>query len=726
MSPQYKPLDRSRREIRVITILPPAIPPTSPAGRIHNPWNFHYTDLSSLHGTGEQKASAVWLNPTDDIVRCILEHVSLDDITDDYQAYRSATSKDLSWIEFAINQGLPSNQQIVHLPAWRAAQWKQGASRDERLTGIQIPKPYHPRYNWGDFEALSYTWGTDDREGKIIVNGELTRVQNSMEAALRRLRTLPETAHRMRYWIDGLCIDQKNEAERSREVLRMGQVYKTASSVVVWLGNAANESDEACDIISGMANLTEAWIRNWKAENFEVLNWSSIYHLLNRPYWRRVWIIQELAMNRDNTTFLCGNRAFFRQELSEVFDFLESHGHRIRATGRPNPDGTIQESDLELDLRSLSQHANILLSLDARTEGNIPLSQVLDLSQHAKARDDKDKVYGILELLPQPLASSVYPDYTLPMEKVYEDFCRKVAQVMGLEFLLSWAGQPKPEPLMSWCIDMRSPFPRNHVQWLRKRHANGGSDFEWKFPPDGFLICQGAKVDTLDDLTLVTLQSDDLNIKSISGERAGPLSLDVAPDRHGDLSQTLVDTLLMEHPMRTSIRHSIIEIPWVVWPDGEDEAVREFQTFNPDWARFWNNTRILGSGFFPAFDIFRKGNASFQLGGHILKDLFPYFRPTFQAEEGGKPRSSIAWDMQLAVISLVGRRLALTVKGRLCLVPEDAQSGDMVAILDCPFPVILRLVEGGYKFIGECFVHGIMDGDASLLNEVAKEEFTLY
>jgi len=69
-------------------------------------------------------------------------------------------------------------------------------------------------------------------------------------------------------------------------------------------------------------------------------------------------------------------------------------------------------------------------------------------------------------------------------------------------------------------------------------------------------------------------------------------------------------------------------------------------------------------------------------------------------------------DTQLAAISCVDRRLITTAEGHLGLAPQNVRTGDIIVILDCPFPVILRRVGEKYTLIGEGFVHGIMNGEA--------------
>ena len=71
-----------------------------------------------------------------------------------------------------------------------------------------------------------------------------------------------------------------------------------------------------------------------------------------------------------------------------------------------------------------------------------------------------------------------------------------------------------------------------------------------------------------------------------------------------------------------------------------------------------------------------------------------------------------------------GRRLATLKQGYVVLGPSSCEVGDVVCILyGCSVPVILRRrSEGfGYTFIGECYVHGMMDGEAIMLKETNPE-----
>lgn len=86
------------------------------------------------------------------------------------------------------------------------------------------------------YEAISYCWADQTPTQIVYVEGQDALATKNCEAALRRFR--PKKENKMRFlWIDSLCIDQKNWAERSRQVILMGEIYSKAEQVLVWLGN---------------------------------------------------------------------------------------------------------------------------------------------------------------------------------------------------------------------------------------------------------------------------------------------------------------------------------------------------------------------------------------------------------------------------------------------------------------------------------------------------------
>ncbi|KAI4640794.1 hypothetical protein J4E93_008386 [Alternaria ventricosa] len=120
------------------------------------------------------------------------------------------------------------------------------------------------------YETISYCWGAPRDPSTIELNGHLTKVPASSEAAVRRMRL----SDRPRVlWIDAICIDQSSTTERSTQVAFMGTVYSTAKHNLVYLGedddNMADRGMKALEVVAddmraATADFTLVWetIRN--------------------------------------------------------------------------------------------------------------------------------------------------------------------------------------------------------------------------------------------------------------------------------------------------------------------------------------------------------------------------------------------------------------------------------------------------------------------------------
>src|SRR5437763_15041405 len=96
------------------------------------------------------------------------------------------------------------------------------------------------------YDALSYAWGDSKVTKAITVSGRSLRITINLESALRHLRNESEPR---RLWIDAICIDQNNDIEKSRQVLLMPKIYKRASKVLAWMGEASAEDELAFDML---------------------------------------------------------------------------------------------------------------------------------------------------------------------------------------------------------------------------------------------------------------------------------------------------------------------------------------------------------------------------------------------------------------------------------------------------------------------------------------------
>lgn len=121
-------------------------------------------------------------------------------------------------------QSLPSHGwfRLLVLEAWTCPDYRISCRLfRERITSSK------------DYDALPYTWGTDEAIAPILINGQVHRVRYNLMRALQSLG-LPDKKRFL--WIDALCINQGSPDERADQVSQMGEIYSGARRVVVWLG----------------------------------------------------------------------------------------------------------------------------------------------------------------------------------------------------------------------------------------------------------------------------------------------------------------------------------------------------------------------------------------------------------------------------------------------------------------------------------------------------------
>lgn len=95
------------------------------------------------------------------------------------------------------------------------------------------------------YRALSYTWGNPNDTIPITLNGHRFAVTRNLKKALQRLRSLDTETP---IWIDAICINQVDAAERMHQVELMRVIFENPNEVVVWLGDAGQMAgDELWD-----------------------------------------------------------------------------------------------------------------------------------------------------------------------------------------------------------------------------------------------------------------------------------------------------------------------------------------------------------------------------------------------------------------------------------------------------------------------------------------------
>ena len=117
-----------------------------------------------------------------------------------------------------------------------------------------------------DYTALSYSWDAQKPSSPVAVDGGTLLVTPNCEAAMRRLRSSTEAAN---LWIDSICINQSKDAieERNKQVAIMGDIYKRAKRVVIWLGESDTKMELAMRTVMHISeDVPGATVREEKRE----------------------------------------------------------------------------------------------------------------------------------------------------------------------------------------------------------------------------------------------------------------------------------------------------------------------------------------------------------------------------------------------------------------------------------------------------------------------------
>jgi hypothetical protein len=137
------------------------------------------------------------------------------------------------------------NRIDMDRPSFRLIRLLNGSTTD---ICCELLEAYFDEVNDGGipYDALSYTWGDVEKNATIKINGMKARVTENLFMALHHLR--PMEGYRI-LWIDAVCIDQGHDKEKSHQVQQMGDIYRRAEIVIVWLGTGSEDSDTLMEFL---------------------------------------------------------------------------------------------------------------------------------------------------------------------------------------------------------------------------------------------------------------------------------------------------------------------------------------------------------------------------------------------------------------------------------------------------------------------------------------------
>ncbi|KAL4821935.1 heterokaryon incompatibility protein-domain-containing protein [Aspergillus spinulosporus] len=562
-----------------------------------------------------------------------------------------------------------------------------------------LNSPHCPHY-----QALSYTWGdpasAEDPENTILVGGSLFAATKNLVAALRHLR--PRSGEPICLWADAVCIDQTNLTERSHQVGMMRQVYTSAKRVVIWLGEADEESDAVMGALHGIAT---AGVSYFKGEHSHLREDAPNFFFglaERRPWFTRMWIAQELAVASEDPLVVCGMKAVSWSTLVKAWKVISRELFTEIGMVRPIPraDGDTAERqapDTGDDLEVLA-----MLKIDVLNElreavqrdGGQPLRKLLWISRTSQSTDPRDRVFALLGLMHvagDADVTEILADYSKPTWAVYADAMEHIFSSGQGPYCLSYLFLPGVDSVSPWTPTVTSSdeeqayLPSWVPDFSRQTSDSATKPSGIPFQPPANRGASGASADCH------------------NGQRVS--------DRMLKVEGLWIDTIQETIPFGTSTDEILANLPRIQamamqakellcrFEQPVAALIEQFKRKEPLWRTLISNKKYM-SGYDEA--------------------PFAYEDMYLRLMEGPRVTEDEQTEYEKCLVEGLGQKAFFTTTcGLVGTCVPDSRAGDIAVVLfGSPVPFILRQLPAGsndqskiYALIGASYVSGIMDGE---------------
>ena len=570
------------------------------------------------------------------------------------------------------------------------------------------------------YVALSYAWG-DAKDCRLIsINNHELSVTTNLYSAIRRIRSIGD---RRRLWTDAICINQEDRQEKEFQVSMMGQIYKQAQVVIADIGEETNDSElgfnHGMSIRRALAKLDNS-ARFTSVDDYEShglpplgdIGWTAWSRLLTRPWFSRLWIIQEYALP-SNVVMLFGKRHFASDVIPTTVNMMHKYG--VAEYDRPIVDLPLRQQAVlgSQKISTLSVVRQAVLDRD-----HLDLLDLLKLVRGCNVTDPKDIVYGLLGLASDFDVLQIKIDYSenFSAQMLYQEVTKKIMQnynridlLYEAERAVALPGVPSWVPYWNNRLDAVpiGLLPSTRPVGSRGYSASGSSKASVEFQNQDRLAVRGTRFDG------IAVIGSLINVPS-PGESTSDAAMWCAYSEWEHEARDIMNRL-KSYPTGCSV-------------------------FDAYWRTLIVNKTIEGLKPEPEFGeaykaMFRRPLATkdeVEFASHPpgLFRLLRFYYDKLVKPSFGKGYAHPHGRSFFARMSpMVGfRRFGITSLGYVGLFPAQAQKGDVIVIIyGAPRPFVLRPKHEDYQLIGECYVHGIMDGEAmkGVDPEMQWEEITL-
>jgi hypothetical protein len=584
------------------------------------------------------------------------------------------------------------------------------------------------------YTALSYTWGAPVFDQPVIINGKKAMITAGLQGALKAYRQEDKCASEL-LWVDAVSINQKNKREVSQQVPLMKRIYSEADLVFIDLGDVEEAWYEGHDMMQklcmtyefeqtrlecnnpGPMPTADEIIKMYRLPPREHIAWKAYAHAFSSPWFRRTWILQEVAL-ATKATARFGRFSIDWKFLDESFYMFTSLGMHIYLQGQ----STAAQRGV-LNMFKIQDLCHLQKTKPTWSE----LIRTLRATNHFRASDPRDKVIGILGLIRLPPTQqrlSFLADYTADVDECYHRLALHLVELQLVQIMLSHAGLHRRS-----CVSTSSP------SWVPDWTAQS-RDFG-PFP----LVMFRPKL-------YQAATSQNMSFKLLGFNPENPL-LDTARMRKLSLVGDIIDEVAVLSPARvrydeediTPVTDQMAELlQWITSARSSMESAhRELELGRSFNLEAFSRTLLVD-------DTYTGENAT-QNSSPILnlEDCYGKAYALLSAAVADPSCSVMSTSgtntpeqmfVQQVFAASIGKRAAITKGGRMCLVPACAEAGDGVAIfLGANVPYLVRLMEeakdGGVEesvtacLIGDAYVNGMMDGEALELSHFKSREIVL-
>ncbi|KAF7512973.1 hypothetical protein GJ744_011239 [Endocarpon pusillum] len=589
-----------------------------------------------------------------------------------------------------------------------------------------------------DYEAISYTWGDSRLQHGIIVDNKWLEVTRNAYEILQDRASL---YHSRLLWIDCICINQADDDEKSSQVAVMSDIYRQATRVIMWLG-LSPDAEQAFSLLGDLyerpfmlseqpvilQTLFQPLYRG-RAQRFAFLDkydprFAALARLLKHPYFFRVWITQEIVFGK-TVHVRCGGCWIDWTHFSGVFKLLcdlerwPMVGRQVlyRHFEEPNALGQICTISILKD----QQHRRKLLGLEKPRQCDLLVDQWM-----GKATDARDMIYGYLNLAREANLPEFAVDYKLnkTATELYTATARLFLERNELLDIMYVAGIGYPrklELLPSWVPDWSSlpiisPLRHTRGTTTAAYRASKGALPQIKLVEPNLLSVRGSYVDKISATisepfsTLLEVTTIDSRNKLFIAEMWRRIE---AQELALNLPEIYLNGQFHGHSRDDAFWRTLIGDTMVVTVAAGDNVA--------GYTPVATCQRPAHDGYRRLFQEWRRTNELVRLSlsgiAHVKKmkgnDAFDR---TERASDMSKLQDCFT---QSFTHCASGRKFAITEKGYMAMVPPLTKAGDDIGIIfgaDVPF-VFRRCTKPAlvavFDLVGECYVHGVMDGEAS-------------